>query len=182
MGAHVPDLADADCGKPIGGAPARGPAHSRIGISEVGIPELATAEPEADLGIRASREWDTSCPCYSWLRNSATFPRRAGSRLRWSRFFGQVVKVDSRTEQEAPRWPEGDGGSHRSSRHGAHPEIVTEMYAAAIDELERRGTDPGLIAWLRNGGEGELPANAQYWDGYPGPAGFRPYFFKTLHR
>ena len=60
----------------------------------------------------------------------------------------------------------------------AHPEVVTQMHAAAIDELERRGTDPGLIAWLRNGGEGELPANAQYWDGYPGPAGFRPYFSK----
>ena len=60
----------------------------------------------------------------------------------------------------------------------AHPEVVTQMHAAAIDELQRRGTDPELIAWLRNGGEGELPTNAQYWDGYPGPAGFRPYFSK----
>ena len=38
--------------------------------------------------------------------------------LRWSRFFGQVVKVDSRAEEEAPRWPGRDGGSRRSSRHG----------------------------------------------------------------
>ena len=38
--------------------------------------------------------------------------------MRWSRFFGQVVKVDSRTEQEAPRWPERDDGSRRSSRRG----------------------------------------------------------------
>ena len=38
--------------------------------------------------------------------------------LRWSRFFGQVVKVDSRTEQEAPRWPGRDDGSRRSSRRG----------------------------------------------------------------
>ena len=38
--------------------------------------------------------------------------------VRWSRFFGQVVKVDSRTEEEAPRWPGRDGGSRRSSRHG----------------------------------------------------------------
>ena len=41
-----------------------------------------------------------------------------GYSLRWSRFFGQVVKVDSRTEQEAPRWPERDDGSRRSSRRG----------------------------------------------------------------
>ena len=38
--------------------------------------------------------------------------------LRWSRFFGQVVKVDSSIEQEAPRWPEGDDDSRRSSRAG----------------------------------------------------------------
>ena len=36
--------------------------------------------------------------------------------LRWSRFFGQVVKVYSGIEQEAPRWPGRDGGSRRSSR------------------------------------------------------------------
>ena len=36
--------------------------------------------------------------------------------VRWSQFFGQVVKVDSRTEQEAPRWPGRDDGSRRSSR------------------------------------------------------------------
>ena len=60
----------------------------------------------------------------------------------------------------------------------AHPEVVTAMHAAAIDELERRGTDSGLITLAPQRGEGELPANAQYWDGYPGPAGFRPYFSK----
>ena len=47
----------------------------------------------------------------------STIAMREGG-LRWSRFFGQVVKVDSRTEQEAPRWPERDDGSRRSSRRG----------------------------------------------------------------
>ncbi|WP_423925891.1 ATP-binding protein [Candidatus Palauibacter sp.] len=42
----------------------------------------------------------------------------AAINLRWSQFFGQVVKVDSRTEQEAPRWPGRDDGSRRSSRRG----------------------------------------------------------------
>ena len=27
-------------------------------------------------------------------------------------------------------------------------------------------------------GEDAFPADAQYWDGFPGPAGFRPYFGK----
>ena len=39
-------------------------------------------------------------------------------RVKWSRFFGQVVKVDSKAEEEAPGWPGRDGGSRRSSRHG----------------------------------------------------------------
>ena len=60
--------------------------------------------------------WDTI------TQNSAgdiVFECLSGKRhVRWSRFFGQVVKVDSRTEQEAPRWPGRDGGSRRSSRHG----------------------------------------------------------------
>ena len=38
------------------------------------------------------------------------------ARARWSRFFGQVVKVDSIMEQEAPRWPGRDDDSQRSSR------------------------------------------------------------------
>ena len=47
--------------------------------------------------------------------------RRRGARrggLRWSQFFGQVVKVDSSAEEETPRWPGRDGGSRRSSRLG----------------------------------------------------------------
>ena len=48
----------------------------------------------------------------------------------------------------------------------------------ALDEIERRGTDAALMAWLRSGGESEFPENPNYWDGYPGPAGFRPYFGK----
>ena len=59
-----------------------------------------------------------------------------------------------------------------------HPDVVAKLHAAAIDEIERRGTDPALMAWLRSGGEAPFPADAIYWDGYPGPAGYRPYFGK----
>ena len=59
-----------------------------------------------------------------------------------------------------------------------HPDLVAKLHAAAIDEIERRGTDPALMAWLRSGGEDAFPAEANYWDGFPGPAGYRPYFGK----
>ena len=54
-----------------------------------------------------------------WRQEGLKVPKRQQKRgMRWSRFFGQVVKVDSRAEEEAPRWPGRDGGSRRSSRHG----------------------------------------------------------------
>ncbi len=59
-----------------------------------------------------------------------------------------------------------------------HSGIVEKLHAEAIDEIEHRGTDAKLIAWLRSGGETEFPNNPIYWEGYPGPDGFRPYFGK----
>ena len=59
-----------------------------------------------------------------------------------------------------------------------HPDIVAKLHAAAVDEIERRGTDPALMAWLRSGGEDAFPTEANYWDGFPGPEGYRPYFGK----
>ena len=59
-----------------------------------------------------------------------------------------------------------------------HPDLVAKLHAAAVDEIERRGTDPALMAWLRSGGEAAFPAEANYWDGFPGPEGYRPYFGK----
>ena len=38
-----------------------------------------------------------------------------------------------------------------------HPDVVAKLHAAAVDEIERRGTDPALIAWLRSGGEDAFP-------------------------
>jgi arylsulfatase A-like enzyme len=71
----------------------------------------------------------------------------------------------------------------RLSRLGAleyvekdHPGVVGEIHAAALDEIERRGADPTLMKWLRSGGEGAFPEDCRFWDGWPGPAGFRTYF------
>ena len=60
-----------------------------------------------------------------------------------------------------------------------HAEVVQRLHARALDEVERRGIDPSLMAWLRSGGEADFPEDATFWDGYPGPAEFRPYFSRT---
>ncbi len=59
-----------------------------------------------------------------------------------------------------------------------HQDIVAEIHAAAIDEISQRGTDAGLVEWLHSGGEKEFPENPVFFDGFPGPAGYRPYFGK----
>jgi len=57
-----------------------------------------------------------------------------------------------------------------------HPSVVEGLHAAAIDEIDRRGTDPALMRWLHSYGESGFPMDCRFWDGYPGPAGFMPYF------
>ena len=57
-----------------------------------------------------------------------------------------------------------------------HPDVVAKLHAAAVDEIGQRGIDPALMAWLRSGGENEFPTGCSFFDGYPGPAGYSPYF------
>ena len=59
---------------------------------------------------------------------------------------------------------------------GEHPDVVGRLHAAGVEEIERRGTDAGLMGWLRSQGEAKFPSDASFWDGYPGPAGYRSYF------
>ena len=60
-----------------------------------------------------------------------------------------------------------------------HPEIVERLHAEALDEISRRVIDPTLMEWLRGGGQVGFPAEANFWDGWPGPEGFRLYFSRT---
>lgn len=57
-----------------------------------------------------------------------------------------------------------------------HADVVAKMHAAGLDELERRGMDAALMKWLRAGAEAAFPEDCRFWDGYPGPAGYTPYF------
>ncbi len=59
-----------------------------------------------------------------------------------------------------------------------NPAIVARMRESALDEIKSRGTDPALMAWLRSNGESEFPEGCRFWDGWPGPAGYIPYFLK----
>ncbi len=57
-----------------------------------------------------------------------------------------------------------------------NPAVVQRLRAAGLEEIERRGTDPGLMQWLRAEGKADFPTQCTFWDGWPGPAGFTPYF------
>ncbi len=54
--------------------------------------------------------------------------------------------------------------------------VVARLHAAALDELERRGCDPAVMAWLRSEGAEPFPADCRFHDAYPPPAGYRAYF------
>jgi arylsulfatase A-like enzyme len=53
-----------------------------------------------------------------------------------------------------------------------HPDIVETMRAEALDEMERRGTDPKLMAWLCSEGDLPFPTDARLSDFCPEPEGW----------
>lgn len=57
-----------------------------------------------------------------------------------------------------------------------HPGVADELREAGIAELERRGTHPDLLDWLRGGGQAELADDLPRFRGWPKPEGYRPYF------
>ena len=57
-----------------------------------------------------------------------------------------------------------------------HPDVVERLHAAGVEAIVDRGIDSQLLDWLRGGGEGEIPADASFYEGYPGPPGYRTYF------
>ncbi|MCZ6633098.1 MAG: sulfatase [bacterium] len=60
-----------------------------------------------------------------------------------------------------------------------HPDRVKQLHVDGIAELARRGADPRLIDWLKNGAEGAIPEDCPLFDGWPGPPGFRTYFARA---
>lgn len=58
----------------------------------------------------------------------------------------------------------------------ANARVVGRLHAAGLAEVERRGVDPKLLAWLLRGGKGRFPTRCRWYDGWPAPAGFDFYW------
>ncbi len=59
-----------------------------------------------------------------------------------------------------------------------HADVVAGLHTEAMDEIDRRGTDPLVMHWLRSGGKDDFPPKARYCDRYPGPPGYTQYFVR----
>ena len=56
-----------------------------------------------------------------------------------------------------------------------HPAVVERLHQAGLNEIERRGAIPELMAWLRSGGKKAFPNNLCLYDGCPKPFGYEYY-------
>jgi hypothetical protein len=64
-------------------------------------------------------------------------------------------------------------------RAGSESEAVEELRAAALEELERRGTDPAMLEWLRS--DARTPPPEEYAK-RPGPADWRVYWDRVYNQ
>ncbi|MHC4248241.1 MAG: sulfatase [Planctomycetota bacterium] len=62
------------------------------------------------------------------------------------------------------------------------PERVASMHAAAVDEMERRGLDPSLVAWLRSEGRSDFPAEHRVTDAPEPPAGWHAAYWRHINK
>ena len=62
-----------------------------------------------------------------------------------------------------------------------NPDVVEELRAAAIEEMEHRGLDPALVEWLKGQGKGEFPKDFRATDANPAPKGWRGGYWNNIH-
>jgi hypothetical protein len=62
-----------------------------------------------------------------------------------------------------------------------HPRVVERLYAAALDEIARRGLDPALLAWLNAEGKTDFPTGYRETDAQPLPPGWRNGYWLNMH-
>lgn len=60
-------------------------------------------------------------------------------------------------------------------------DVVKKLHAAAIEEITRRGLDPGLVEWLGNNGKSEFPEKFQVTDANPAPKGWSGGYWNNLY-
>jgi hypothetical protein len=69
-------------------------------------------------------------------------------------------------------------GSERDEARG-QPSVVADLRARAFAELERRGTDPRLVAWFAREGRAPFPEDLLSW---PGPPRWTAYWDRLYNR
>jgi arylsulfatase A-like enzyme len=62
-----------------------------------------------------------------------------------------------------------------------HPQVVERLYAAALDEIDHRGLDPALLAWLQAKGKVEFPTEFRITDANPLPKGWRNGYWLNMY-
>ena len=106
--------------------------------------------------------------------------------MNWGKKEGILFTVlDGRWCLEYAAKPEGCALTPMGSLEDVAPDnqdVVDRLRKAGVEELERRGTDPAIIAWLRSNGEGEYPTDCKFWDRCPAPAGYASYFTRLYDR
>ncbi len=76
-----------------------------------------------------------------------------------------------------------DPSSSKLSRYGSleniassNQALVQRLQDEGITELEKRGADPKLVAWFKSEGREDFPSDCIWFEGYPSPVGYKPYF------
>jgi hypothetical protein len=62
-----------------------------------------------------------------------------------------------------------------------HPQIVQQLYAAALAEIAHRGLDPALLAWLHSQGKAAFPTEYRVTDAQPLPKGWRNGYWLNMY-
>jgi hypothetical protein len=62
-----------------------------------------------------------------------------------------------------------------------HPQLVEQLYGAALGEITRRGLDPALANWLKSEGKADLPSDYRVTDAQPLPKGWRNGYWLNMY-
>jgi hypothetical protein len=62
-----------------------------------------------------------------------------------------------------------------------HPDVVARLHAAAVDEMEHRELDAGVVAWLRGHGREPFPASVRGNDAAPLPPGWYNDYWRNMN-
>jgi arylsulfatase A-like enzyme len=92
---------------------------------------------------------------------------------------GLFTVFDGDWSLEVALTPEGSILRHRDSQEDVSAEneaLARRLWEKGVETIHQRRLDGGLWGWLHSRGERDFPDAPTYWEGYPGPPGYEPYF------